>query len=442
MTRPMRFLIDGDLLAELLLNRKEILSPSRKEEFFRILESPETEVYMLAKDFDNVCEIISSLADSKTAIEKVSLLKGFIKTVESECKHIWARVRQLPCLDLDVSRLVGCAEVEDIDAIVTHRPEKFSGVETHVSIWTFEMLHIRTRFEKMLAGKESIAKLTPEFTLQNENAQLISSSSVISIHIQFQQTKLANEIEQDGTLLDRSSLAEGWTEIKILEEEATSLFYFEDYKGAQLKYVQILSRDPSLIYIMVRILDCYRKQLIKNYSEQFFDDVQRFGNYILSVCTDIHHRKRVHQFLASACAKHAKSTADKNFVEHTISHWNEALLLSSDQKSNSSLDVVSNWNCIEFLLTFRRGNLYPDSELLRSEPSLRDRYLNRAKTMLSRLKNYIRRSFEDPLSVFSEYRQNLTEDAKKHFRGFDDSFWERILEEADDDWLWKLLIDK
>jgi hypothetical protein len=193
---------------------------------------------------------------------------------------------------------------------------------------------------------------------------------------------------------------------------------------------------------MVRILDCYRKQLIKNHSEQLFDDVQKFGNYILSVCTEIHHRKRVHQLLASSCAKHAKSTADKTFVEHTISHWNEALLLSSDQKSNSSLDVVSNWNGIDFLLTFRRENLCPGSELLKIEPSLRDRYLNRAKIMFSRLKNYIRKSFEDPLSVFSEYRRDLTDDAKKHFRGFDDSFWKRILEEADDNWLWKLLIDE
>jgi hypothetical protein len=442
MTKPMRFLIDGDLLVELLLNRKEILSPSRKEEFFRILESPETEVYMLAKDFNNVYEIISSYTDSKTAIEKISSLKEFINPVESDCKRIWEEVRRLPYLEIDAVVSVVCAKSQDMDAIVTHRPEKFPGVETHVSIWTFEMLHTRTRFQHIYKKKESIEKLIPEYIPQDENAQLISSSSVISIHIQFQQRKLVDEIEQNGMLLERSSLAEGWGEIEILKEDATSLFYSEDYKGAQLKYVQILSRDPSLISIMVRILDCYRKQSIKKHSNQSFDDVQKFGNYILSVCTDIHHRKRVHQFLASACAKHAKSTGDETFVEHAISHWTEALLLSSDQKSNSTLDVVSEWNSCDFLLTFRLENLCPGSELLKSEPSLRDQYLNRAKIKFSRLKNYIRKSFEDPLSVFSEYRQYLTDDAKKHFRGFDDSFWERILEEADDDWLWKLLINK
>jgi hypothetical protein len=222
MIKPTSVLTDGDCLKELLLNRKELLPPSQKEELFRIFESPEIEVYMLAKDFDDVYEIISSHTDSKTAIEKVSSLEGFINPVASDCKRIWERVRQLPWLDLDVALLVACAEAEDIDAILTHRSKRFSGTETRVSIWTFEMLHTRTRLERTVKG--SITKLTPEYTHQDENAQLISSSSVISIHIQFQQTKLVDKIEQDGMLLERSSLAEGWTEIKILEEEATSLF--------------------------------------------------------------------------------------------------------------------------------------------------------------------------------------------------------------------------
>jgi hypothetical protein len=409
MIERMRVLIDGIFLTELLLNRTELLTPSQKEELSRMLESPDIEVYMLAKDVDDLYEIISALADSKTAIEKISSLKGFINPVASDCKRILERVRHFSWLDIDVARLVACAMAEDIDAILTHRPERFSGAETWVSILTFEMLRTRIRFQHIYEVKESITKLTPEYTHQDENSQLISASSLISLRIQFLQNQLVNEIEQDGRLLDRSSLTEGWAEIKTLEEEATRLFYFEDYKGAQLKYVQILVKNPSLIYIMVRILDCYRKQFFKYHSEQLFDEVQQFGNYIISVTTEPHHRKRIHLFLGSTCDKHAKSMADRTFVEYTISHFSEALLLISKEESNSKLDIIAIWNIVDFLLIFRRQNLYEGSELLKIEPSLGDRYLNRAKVTFSRLKENIRKSFADSLPDLLTYCQGFTE---------------------------------
>jgi hypothetical protein len=443
MIEPMRVLIDVTFLLELLLNRKKLLTPSQKEKLFWILESLEIEAYMLAKDIDYyISESISALAGSKTAIEKISSFKEFINPVASDCKRTWEQVRHLSWLDIDAALLVACAEAEGIHAILTHRPEKFSGAETRVSIWTFEMLHTRTRFERTYEQEESVAKLLPEYTPQYEDSQLIAASSLISLRIQFLQKKLVNELEQEGMLLERSSLAEGWAKIKTLEEEATSLFYSEDYKGAQLKYVQILAKNPSLVYIMVRILDCYRKQFVKYPSEQLFDDIQQIGNYVLSICVKVHHRKRVHQFLGSTFAKYAISMADKTVVEYAISHFNEAYLLSSDEESNSALDVVSNWNIIDLLLTFRRKNLYSGSELLKIEHSLKDRYLNRATITFSRLKKNIRKSLSEPSSVFLQYRQELTEDAKKHFRGFEDSFWERILEENDNNWLWERLIDE
>jgi hypothetical protein len=132
----MRIFIDCLLLPEALLNNKgyrALLGQSENKKIYKILKSPDTQVYMRDGVFQTVHSMVAALAGSSFAHEQLAKIESFITPISMDCPHIIERARQFPS-PFDISIDVACAESQDIDILVTSNLSKYTQIEITVQV--------------------------------------------------------------------------------------------------------------------------------------------------------------------------------------------------------------------------------------------------------------------------------------------------------------------
>lgn len=130
----MKFLIDSDSFLEAILNRPNIAEDNGL--IWDLIELEAIEAYVTEFGLDNVISIARSFSSNeKEADEITRLIQSAVKIAYIDSEKLQS-ARQLPLKDFKSAIELVCAKEYNTIAIVTHQPEKFSGLENYsVPVW-------------------------------------------------------------------------------------------------------------------------------------------------------------------------------------------------------------------------------------------------------------------------------------------------------------------
>jgi tetratricopeptide (TPR) repeat protein len=257
----------------------------------------------------------------------------------------------------------------------------------------------------------------PLFRLQV--SQFLKSNDISTLVEQGSIAELVDSIRHKFYSLD--------DQILLMMDKGRGFLDGGDIDKAISIYQQVLGLNPNLHYPLIRLVRCFAKLFQKSQSLQRFQDVMSIGNYVMPKLIDPAHIQRVHMIMGSILYDFAMLKGDRSLVQYAIDHYNRSIYISKN-KTSESVDILAGWNKFDLLRSFALRHLVDDSQE-------QEKFFNEARKAFDFFVELMKKSIEEPDSVFLKYRNELTEDAKKHFPCFEDSWWERILD--GDDWLWE-----
>jgi tetratricopeptide (TPR) repeat protein len=221
-------------------------------------------------------------------------------------------------------------------------------------------------------------------------------------------------------------------QILMMMDKGRGFFDEGDIDKAISIYKQVLKLKPDLRYPLIRLVRCFSQRFQESQSLQRFQDVMSISDCVRPRLKELAHIQRNHIIMGSILYDFAMLKGDRSLVQRAIDHYNQSLCISKKETSES-VNELACWNKFDLLRSFALRYLVNDSQE-------QEKFFNEARKAFSFFVELIKESIDKPNSVFLKYRKELTEDAKKHFPGFEDSWWERILN--GDDWLWEQSSDK
>jgi hypothetical protein len=176
----MRILLDADTLLEYILHRSMFIN--KVENLEEILQSSLTQICISKLGSDKINSSIKALHGEKASREMAKFIKTswkvkILRTSQSATQE----ARKLPLLDFESAVEVVLADSNRISAVVTHKPEDFSGME--LNIMTLPEFQRRKSLEACLSRntreRPAVLFIPKEVAVLNELYSLPSYTSNI-----------------------------------------------------------------------------------------------------------------------------------------------------------------------------------------------------------------------------------------------------------------------
>ena len=131
----MNIVIDTDLILEVFLDRNKLGKEAKK--IWNYFYSGQYHGYINAIGLERLYLYIEKFGDADIAEETIWLIKNEFKIISIDSK-ILQEARLLKCQDFESALEIVCAKKNNIDAILTQKPQDFK--DTDFNVWSFEDL--------------------------------------------------------------------------------------------------------------------------------------------------------------------------------------------------------------------------------------------------------------------------------------------------------------
>ncbi|MEG3438919.1 hypothetical protein V0288_17460 [Pannus brasiliensis CCIBt3594] len=146
----MKVLIVSGILEDWLLGRQSDVSSSVQQLFNTIYarqENPRIQPYITIRCFKNLIDIKQVMLPDSEEKDLYDYLKRFQFKIGEISRDILEKARRYD-LDFESALEIECGRELKVDAIVTHLPQKYTGIENSIPIWTIENFLHRYRLDR------------------------------------------------------------------------------------------------------------------------------------------------------------------------------------------------------------------------------------------------------------------------------------------------------
>jgi hypothetical protein len=204
----MRILLDADTLLEYILHRSMFIN--KVENLEEILQSSLTQICISKLGSDKINSSIKALHGEKASREMAKFIKTswkvkILRTSQSATQE----ARKLPLLDFESAVEVVLADSNRISAVVTHKPEDFSGME--LNIMTLPEFQRRKSLETCLSRttreRPAVLFIPKEVAVLNELYALPSYTSNMASKSKIKQSSATyskEDFPRDNDIISQS----------------------------------------------------------------------------------------------------------------------------------------------------------------------------------------------------------------------------------------------